>query len=68
MEKLANLIQSNISSAIWRPIHLNKGGSSLSHLFFANDLITFAEARLDQVQVIKDRLSVFCDAFRSKGK
>ena len=66
MEKLAHLIQSNISSGNWRPIRLNKGGPPLSHLFFADDLIIFAEARLDQVQVIKDCLNAFCDASGQK--
>ena len=66
MEKLAHLIQSNISSGNWRLIRLNKGGPPLSHLFFADDLIIFAEARLDQVQVIKDCLNAFGGASAQK--
>ena len=45
---------------------LNKGGPPLSHLFFADDLIIFAEARLDQVQVINECLSNFCAASGQK--
>ena len=66
MEKLAHLIQTHISNGSWRPIRLNKGGPPLSHLFFADDLIIFAEARLDQVQVINECLSNFCAASGQK--
>lgn len=44
----------NISSRNWRPIHLNKGGSPLSHLFFSSDLILFVKARLHYIQVINE--------------
>lgn len=32
----------------------------MSHLFFADDLILLAEARMDQVDCIKEGLALFC--------
>ncbi|KAK4258548.1 hypothetical protein QN277_004989 [Acacia crassicarpa] len=62
MEKLAHLIQSEIDNKKWRPIHLTRSGPPISHLFFADDIILFAEASMDQVDVINKCLKVFCDS------
>ena len=37
---------------MWKPIQVGRRGPKLSHLAFANDLILFAEAPIDQVEVI----------------
>ena len=66
MEKLVHLIQTHILNGMWRLISLNKGGPPLSHLFFPDDLIIFAKARLYQVQVINEFLSNFCTASGQK--
>ncbi|XP_054801608.1 uncharacterized protein LOC129305663 [Prosopis cineraria] len=60
IEKLAHLIQEEIVKGNWRPIRLKKDGPLFSHLFFADDLVIFAEATLDQVQVIRQCLDRFC--------
>lgn len=47
-------------------IQLNKNDPKLSLLFFANDLILFAEASLEQVRIIQSCLEAFCKASGEK--
>ena len=42
------------------PIKLSRNGPPLSHLFFANDLLLFAKALEDQINVIMDCMNTFC--------
>lgn len=58
MEYLSHLIQDEVNCGNWKPITV--GGVKLSHLFFADDLILFAEASSDQALVIKRCLDKFC--------
>ncbi|XP_028755406.1 probable LRR receptor-like serine/threonine-protein kinase At1g53430 [Neltuma alba] len=50
----------------WRPIRLHKDDPPISHLFFADDLILFAKASIEQVAVIKPCLDRFCLASGQK--
>ncbi|KAF7830019.1 reverse transcriptase [Senna tora] len=60
MERLAHLIQEKVSRGRWKPIGLGRTGPKVSHLFFADDLILFAEASMNQVEVVKDCINNFC--------
>ena len=51
MERLAHRIEVSVQSKKWRPINLSREGLQLSHLFFADDLVLFAEASMEQVGV-----------------
>ena len=51
MEKLGHLIQSAVEEGRWKPIKLARSSPLLSHLFFADDLILFGKASLDQIHV-----------------
>ena len=62
MEKLAHLIQEQMNNGSWKPIRLNSNGPPISHLFFADDLVIFAEASLNQVRIIKKCMTAFCSA------
>ncbi|CAN1163715.1 Putative ribonuclease H protein At1g65750 [Linum perenne] len=62
MERLSHIIQEAIEDGSWKPITLAPGGPQLSHLFFANDLILFADASVSQVETILACLDRFCDA------
>ena len=39
---------------------LSRNGPPLSHLFFANDMLLFAEASKDQINVIMDCMNTLC--------
>ncbi|KAA3460795.1 reverse transcriptase [Gossypium australe] len=61
MEWLAHLINSEINTGKWQPIKLSRSGPALSHLFFADDLVIFCNAEMDQARLLKETLRHFCD-------
>ncbi|KAH1108628.1 hypothetical protein J1N35_012396 [Gossypium stocksii] len=52
MEKLGHTIKLVVSNQQWKPINLGRGGPSLSHLFFADDLVSFREASLENAETM----------------
>ena len=60
MERLGHAINKLVSEGLWKPITLSKHGPLLSHLFFVDDLLLFAEATEEQIKIILDRLDSFC--------
>ncbi|XP_012487975.1 uncharacterized protein LOC105801186 [Gossypium raimondii] len=61
MEWLGHFIQTEIDSGKWDPIHLSRTGPSVSHLFFADDLVIFCKAQLDQAHLLDSILTQFCE-------
>ncbi|XP_016168765.1 uncharacterized protein LOC107611342 [Arachis ipaensis] len=51
-----------VDHGFWKPIRLKKDGPPISHLCFADDIILFAEANLEQANVINKCLEAFCDS------
>lgn len=66
MERLCHLIERAVESKKWKAISLSRGGPSLSHICFADDLILFAEASVAQIRVIRRILEKFCAASGQK--
>ena len=66
MKRLSYLIEEAISNKQWKPVPICRNGPKLSSLLFADDLILFSEATLDQAMVIKRCLHRFCEASRRK--
>lgn len=52
METLGHIINQSVLKGEWKPIKISRLGQSLSHLFFADDLILFAEASEHQMSVV----------------
>lgn len=61
MEWLGHFIQSEISAGRWRLIQLSRSSPCLSHLFFADDLVIFVKAEMDQAILLKETLQSFCN-------
>lgn len=51
-----------VSAGKWKPIQLSRDGPKLSHLFFTDDLTLFAEASIEQMEMIKECLNAFTSA------
>lgn len=66
MERLCHQIEFSVANKDWKPIQLSRGGPSLSHICFADDLILFAHASVSQVRVIRKVLETFCEASGQK--
>nr|KYP69874.1 Retrovirus-related Pol polyprotein LINE-1 [Cajanus cajan] len=60
IERLFQLITKEVEAKRWKPIRLAKDGPPLSHLAFADDLILFSEASMNQAEIIRDCLDRFC--------
>ena len=60
LEYLSNLINTKVESKDWIGIKASKNGPVFSHLFFADDLIFFAEANENCCRTIMDVLNDFC--------
>jgi hypothetical protein len=62
IERLFHLIGIAVNHDIWKPIKITRGGPTISHLAFADDLILFAEANTEQVQSMAAILDLFCSS------
>ena len=60
IERLSHGIHRAINIGTWRPIQLSKRGTPITHVFFVDDLLLFAEASCTQAAVINDVLNTFC--------
>ncbi|KAA3476669.1 LINE-1 reverse transcriptase isogeny [Gossypium australe] len=66
MDWLGHLIKSNIDIGRWEPVKLSRSGPAISHLFFADDLVIFYKAHIDQARLLKSILDQFCDVLGHK--
>ena len=60
MEFLGHLIEGKCAAKVWNPVKTSRNGPSFSHLFFADDLVLFAEANTENCLAIRDVLQEFC--------
>lgn len=54
LEWLAHRTNLEIGKRKWKPSRASRGGPAISYLFFANDLILFADVSMEQVVVVKN--------------
>ena len=59
------MIEKAVSAGVWKPIKLSRQSSDLSYLFLDDGLILFAEASMEQLEVILNCLNLF---MRSSGQ
>ncbi|OMO52408.1 reverse transcriptase [Corchorus capsularis] len=62
MQELAQIIQDRVHRKQWKPVKIGRRGPSLSHLFFADDLMLFAQADENQLGVVMEFLREFASA------
>nr|KYP67223.1 hypothetical protein KK1_013547 [Cajanus cajan] len=62
MEQLALRISELHLSGIWNPLSLSQGGLQLTHLFFADDVMLFCQASVNQVELVNIVLKEFSEA------
>ena len=60
MERFAHLISVEVLNRGWKSLTVARKAPKLSHLFFADDLVSFAKASLDQVDIISKVMDNFC--------
>lgn len=59
MERLYQTIEESIIANRWKPIRASRDGLLLSNLLFANDIILYVEAKLDQAEIIQEVYKAF---------
>ena len=59
MERLGHFIDQAVQEGRWSPIGLSRHGPPLSHLFFDDDLLLFAEASESKRGTIMECLNNF---------
>ena len=64
MDYLGQLIQERCEDKFWIPVKASRRGSAFSHLFFADDLVLFAKANMENCLVIREVLDEFCSQSR----
>lgn len=62
LERLSQRIQQEVNKRTWRPLRASRSGTSISHIFFADDLMLFAESSVEQLDIIKQCLLDFSKA------
>lgn len=66
MEKFTQWMEAKKHTKERRPVKASCTGPSISNLLFANDVILFAKAAMDQINLIKHGEESFCKASRQK--
>ena len=66
MEFLGHLVEEKCAAKLWTPVKVSRSGPAFSHLFFADDLVLFANANSENWVAISSTLQEFCAKFGQK--
>lgn len=64
MEQLGHMVNALVENGCWNPMTFARNGTKLAHLCFANDIILFARADIEQAMVIRNCLETYSDDAR----
>ena len=53
------LISESVEKGEWKPVQLSRGGVSISHLLFADDILLFTEVKSSQLHLVLKILKEF---------
>lgn len=56
---MGHLIQTKVTAGRWEGIKCAKTCPAITHLFFADDLLLFSEASMDQIEAMESFLTEF---------
>lgn len=68
LEQFGHWIQNRVEEGRWKALKASRSGPKLSHIFFADDILLFAEASDDQASCIKEGLGEVLPRFRSESE
>ena len=57
---MSQLIVKSVDTGAWKPFRVGKGGTKVSHLCFADNMLLFAEANAKQTETIMECLDMSC--------
>lgn len=60
LDKLSEIVENEVASKRWKPFRITRKGPSLSHIFFADDLIFFGLTDATYKKNILDVIDRFC--------
>lgn len=60
IEKLSQLINVCVEANQWKAVKVSRDGPRVSHVFFADDLVLFAEANVEIVALMRKSMDSFC--------
>ena len=66
IERLSHIINAATEASAWIPIQVSRQGPTVSYLYFLDDIVLFAKATVNQINVIKGCLDMFCASLGQK--
>ena len=66
IEQLSRMFKQLVRQGRWKPIPISSNGPMISHLMFADDMVLFAEASVEQLDLILSCLDDFAKASGQK--
>jgi len=66
MERLSHIIADQVEADYWKHMHAGRYGPPISHLLFADGLLLFAEASIEQAHCVLHCIDMFCQSLGRK--
>lgn len=66
VDRLSHIIANQVEVDYWKPMRAGREGPQISHLLFADDLLLFVEASVEQDYCIMHCLNQFCSSSGQK--